>query len=423
MVPLLEKKNAAAAPIQRRRAPIYALFSANTISSVGNILTALAIPWFVLSTTHSYVQMGITAFAGTLPNVISSFFSSLIVDRLGYKRTSILSDSASGLSVMLIPLLYYTVGLEFWQLLVLVFLGGLLKSPGNVARESLTPDLATLAKMPLERANAFLDGISRVSLFIGAPLAGVLIALIGTGNLLWLDATSFFISALLIAAGLSPSASVRKQQEHKDHFLADATAALRFLGQHQMVLAIVLTAMITNLLDAAHSAVLMPAYIKQFYGSAVPLGILAAAFGGPAFLGTLLFGAIGQRLPKRLTFGLCFIMLSLRFWMLALQLPFPALILLNALAGLAAGPLNPIVFTLQQRLVPAEKRASVFGVVGAGYLVGIPIGGLLGGYMVTWFGLLPILFIMGACYTLTTASVLINPKLKDMDAKVENASR
>lgn len=418
MISPLDPKNALETPLQRRL-PIYALLSANTISSIGNMLTALAIPWFVLSTTQSYTQMGITAFAGTLPNVISSFFSSLIVDRLGYKRTSVLSDISSGLSVMLIPLLSSTGGLAFWQLLVLVFLGGLLKSPGDVARHSLTPDLAELAEVPLERANAFLDGISRAALFIGAPLAGVLIAFIGTGNLLWLDAISFFISALLIGVVLPSSAPIQRQQKPGRHFLADVTAGLHFISQHQVILALVMTAMITNLLDAAHSAVLMPAYIKQFYGNAVPLGILAAAFGGPALLGTLIFGAIGQRWPKRLTFGLCFLLLSLRFWMLALQLPFPMLLLLNALSGLAVGPLNPIVYTLQQRLTPAEKRASVFGVVGAGYLLGIPLGGLLGGYIVTWFGLQPGLFIMGAWYTLTTASVLINPRLKAMDGKLE----
>ena len=42
----------------------------------------------------------------------------------------------------LVPLLYHTVGLLFWQLLVLVFLGGFLDAPGHTARQSLVPDLA-----------------------------------------------------------------------------------------------------------------------------------------------------------------------------------------------------------------------------------------------------------------------------------------
>jgi MFS family permease len=120
-----------------RRLPLFSLFAANTISFVGNVLTALAIPWFVLQTTGSVAQTGLTAFFSTLPLVLSAFFSSALVDRLGYQRTSVLGDLASGLTVALVPFLTQTVGLAFWQLLVLVFLGGLLKAPGSTARSAL----------------------------------------------------------------------------------------------------------------------------------------------------------------------------------------------------------------------------------------------------------------------------------------------
>ncbi|MGH2500884.1 MAG: MFS transporter, partial [Ktedonobacterales bacterium] len=55
---------APAAPAQstRRRLPLYALFGANAISSTGDVLTFLAIPWFVLQSTGSVAQTGLTAF-------------------------------------------------------------------------------------------------------------------------------------------------------------------------------------------------------------------------------------------------------------------------------------------------------------------------------------------------------------------------
>src|SRR5689334_18248724 len=96
---------------------IYALFAGNLISLVGDMLTLLAIPWFVLQTTGSVVQAGITGFFSALPMVFSSFFGSAFVDRLGYKRTSVSGDILSGLTILLIPLLYHTGGLAFWQLL------------------------------------------------------------------------------------------------------------------------------------------------------------------------------------------------------------------------------------------------------------------------------------------------------------------
>src|SRR6266508_4583462 len=122
--------------VKKNSLPIYSLFTANAISLVGNVLSAIAIPWFVLQTTGSATQTGITGFFTVLPVVLAGFFGGTLVDRLGYKRTSIISDLASGVTTTLIPLLYFTIGLEFWQLMVLVFLGALLDAPGSTARSA-----------------------------------------------------------------------------------------------------------------------------------------------------------------------------------------------------------------------------------------------------------------------------------------------
>jgi MFS family permease len=404
---------------QRAHGPLFALFGANIISYIGDYLTLLAIPWFVLQTTGSVAETGITAFFSTLPTVISSFFGSALVDRLGYKRTSIVSDLTSGVSVALIPLLYSTVGLAFWQLLALVFFAGLLPAPGATARSSLLPDLVARTDMRLERANALSDGIRRVSGFIGAPLAGVLIALTGTNNLLWLDALSFFLSALLVGLAVTniaaPAGATAAQGKAARRYLADLLEGLHFILRTPLILALTLTVTITNLLDQANFAVIYPDYVRQFFGSAIVLGVLVAAVGGAAFASTIIFGSIGHRLPRRLTFGVCFVLASLRFGIMALVPPLPVLIISNVVTGLAVGPLNPIMSTVEQEQVPQEMRARVFGTTSAGVMLGIPLGGFAGGFLVQAAGLQPTLLILGACYLLTTASLLVNPALRAMD--------
>jgi MFS family permease len=396
--------------------PLFAFYGANTISYVGDVLMALAVPWFVLQTTGSVTKTGIAAFFSTLPTIISAFFGGALVDRLGYKRMSVVSDITCGVSVGLIPLLYYTTGLAFWQLLALVFCAGLLQAPGMTARSAMVPDLVALTTVPLERANALSDGMRRVSGFIGAPLAGLLIAFSGTSNLLVVDAASFFISALLIGlavpkmAALASSEGVRK-------YVADLLEGLRFIRHSPLILTIVLTVMITNMLDEAHFAVIYPDYIKHFFGSAVVLGVLVAAFGGAAFAGTLLFGAIGHRLPRRLTFGVCFILISLRFWIMALVPPLSILIVTNILSGLSAGPLNPIMSTVEQEQVPQEMRARVFGTTTAGVFLGMPLGVILSGYLVQAIGIQASLLVVGACYLTTTISLLANPAVKGLEKK------
>jgi MFS family permease len=401
----------------RTQGPLYAFFTANLISYVGDRLTLLAIPWFVLQTTGSVVKTAITAFFMTLPTILSSFLSGLLVDRLGYKRTSVIGDIASGIGTLLIPLLYHTIGLAFWQLLVLVFLGGLLKAPGETARSSLLPELGRDAQMRMERVNAIGDGLIRVSGLLGTPLAAVMIVLVGTSNLLWLDAASFFISALLIGILVPRTPIVNITKEGEETSPGILLVGVRFILHNRLLLSMIVTSMITNLLDAALFSVAIPVYARQIWGSVLPIGAVSAAFGGCAFISTLIFGAIGHRLPRRMTFALCYIAIGIRFWALALRLPIPALIGIYVFNGLAVGPINPIAMTVEQEAIPAEMRARVFGASAAGYLAGIPIGGLVGGFLIGWIGLLPALFAMGACYLLVTSSLLINPALKDMRRK------
>src|SRR5258706_12804410 len=105
--------------------PLYSLFIANAISLVGNVFTLIAIPWFVLQTTGSATKTGITGFFNILPVVLAGFFGGTLGDRVDYKHTTISAGIASGGTGALIPILYYTIGVQFWQLMILVFLGDL----------------------------------------------------------------------------------------------------------------------------------------------------------------------------------------------------------------------------------------------------------------------------------------------------------
>ena len=136
---------AASVPVASRRLPLYTLFSANAVSMIGNQITGLAIPWFVLTSGGSAVEVGLVGVFTFVPIVLAAFFGGAVVDRLGHARTSVISDLLSAGAVALIPLMHLTIGLNLWALLGLVFLGAPLDAPGNTARMSLLPDVASQA--------------------------------------------------------------------------------------------------------------------------------------------------------------------------------------------------------------------------------------------------------------------------------------
>ena len=351
-----------ASTTQRNNLPIYSLFTANAISLVGNVLSAIAIPWFVLQTTGSATKTGITGFFNILPVVLAGFFGGTLVDRLGYKRTSIIADIASGVTSALIPILYYTIGLQFWQLMILVFLGALLDTPGSTARSALVPELAEMAQMPIERATSLIHIIERGSRLIGAPLSGLLIAWIGTENVLWLDAASFFISAGIIAVTIKAHQPLpHEADEHKGKYFAELREGLQFIFDDKLMLSMVVMIMLTNLLDAVFSGVVQPVFVKQVYGQVLDLGLLIAANGAGAVIGALIFSAIGSRLPRHTIFVFGFVLTSLRFFLYATYPPISIALIFVVIASMGAGPLNPIIGAVEYERVPKNMRGREIG--------------------------------------------------------------
>lgn len=396
--------------------PIYSLFIANGISMVGNVFTTIAIPWFVLQTTGSAAQTGITGFFTILPVVLAGFLGGTLIDRLGYKRTSIISDLASGVTTAMIPLLHFTIGLEFWQLLVLVFLGALMDTPGGTARSAMLPELAKQAGMPIERATSLTHVIERGSRLVGAPLAGLLISIMGTENVLWLDAASFFISAGIIWIVISARKPVHLESKTSGYF-EELKEGLRFIARDKLILAIVIMVMLTNFLDSVFGGVVRPVYVKEVYGTAVSLGLLIAANGGGAVIGGLIFAAVGHRLPRHAIFIWAFVLAGIQIWVYLFYPPIALLVGATLIFSIGAGPLNPIIGAVEFERIPENMRGRVFGAVTAGAWIAMPLGMLFGGIFTEKLGVFPMVLFIGTTYLIVTLSMAFIPVMKEMNKK------
>lgn len=406
----------------RDRKPLVALLAAGVISQSGNQMLNVAIPWFVLQTTGSVTRTGVTAFFGLLPTVLAGLFGGPVVDRLGLKRTSIVADAASAISVAAIPLLHNTIGLEFWQLLALVFAGGLLDAPGVTARYSLLPDIAKAADVSIGRATSLQDAVTRSASFIGPPVAGLLIALIGTDNVLWVDAGTFLVSIVLIA-GAVPSDRIKQKTVEQLPYRDSLKEGLRFVFGDRLLLIVILTVTVTNILDAIIGWVILPAYFSRIFGSAVGLGLTSGAFGAGALVGALAYGAIGHRFSRRWVFIGAFLLVALRSFP---YIPVPPLIVLVVamfVLGIGSGPLNPILGVAELGRTPEHMRGRVLGAIQAIAWGAMPLGVLGGGFLVEWIGVRPALALTGTLYVLVALSLIVNPGVRDLDRLDERGTQ
>ncbi|WP_245854968.1 MFS transporter [Micromonospora wenchangensis] len=400
----------------RRRAPLVGLLLGHAVSLTGNMLTLIALPLYVLAETGSPAATGLTGAVAAVPVVLGGALGGVLVDRIGYRRASVLADVVSGLTVAAVPLLDATVGLPFWALLGLVFASGLLDTPGQTARNALLPEAATAAGVPLERAVGWYEATERSARLVGAPVAGLLVTALGALPVLAVDAATFAVSALVVALlvprSLRPAAPA---DPAGGGYWRDFAVGVRFLTREPLLRAVVLLVLVTNFFDATKSSVLLPVVADRDLGGATAFGLLVGAMGGGALVGSLLFSAVGHRLPRRATFVTAFAVAGgPPFWALAAAPPLPWVLAVFALSGFAAGAINPLLGAVELERVPAHLRARVFGVIGAGCWAGIPLGALAAGVAVDGFGTTPVLLTVGCCYLLVVLTPLLGGPWRTM---------
>lgn len=397
------------------RTPITALLIANAISLIGSMLTLIALPWFVLQTTGSAAKTGVTGFFVALPLFAAGIFGGTVVDRLGYKRSSVIADAISGIGIALVPLLYFTVGLAFWQLLALVFLGNLLTIPGLTARRAMLPELATLARWRLEQINASFEGIQYVALLVGPPVAGLLIALFGASKVLWLDAASFAFSAIVVGLSIPAALTVTERAKpgrYRDEFIA----GLRFLKSDRLLLALAACLTLANFIENPFFSVVLPVFAKRAYDNATDLGILIAAIGAGQIVGATIYGTVGHRLQRRPLWIGAYIISALPLAIIVVTTSLPVLVSVLFLMGICAGPLNPLLVTIRHERIPVEMRGRVFSTFSAIANGAQPFGLLLVGNLIERIGLRATVLAM-ACGALAIGiGMLFIPALHEMDA-------
>ncbi|HET8632086.1 MAG TPA: MFS transporter [Thermomicrobiales bacterium] len=401
-------------PVRGRPLPLFALLGANGVSIVGNFMTLVALPWFVLVTTGSVAKTGVIAVAVTLPQVLAGCFAGSLVDRLGYRRTSVLADLTAGASVALVPLLAHGQRLAFWQLAALVFLGNLLNAPGATARQSMLPDLIALAAVPRDRANAWYQAIFNATALVGPLLAGLAIPAVGAGNVLFLDAASFAASALAVGCGV-PAGATRAGQAGVP-YARQLREGLGFIGRDRLLGGMILTATAVSLIGPAFFTVILPLFARERYGTALALGLLRAGWGAGALAGTVLYGLLAGRLARRATYALAYALGLVPFALILAAPPAPVAATALLLAAVALAPVQPLRLTIQQERTPEALRSRVFGTGNAVQFVAAPLGTVVFSAVAAGHGALVAIAAMWLVWAGIAVAVGVSPVFRLMDA-------
>lgn len=406
----------------QRRTAFTALLSAYVISVAGTAMSAVAIPWLVLTSTGSAAQTGLVSFAELVPYVLMQALSGPLVDRLGLRRSFVWGNAGAAVAVGAIPVLVAADGVLLPVLMALVAVAGAVRGAADCANGALVPATAAVGGIPLERAAGLTSGANRTALLLGAPLAGALVTVAGAPTVVAVDAATFAVAAALAAVWIrlprpaqvpaqvpAPAGSALRR------YGQDLAAGLRFLRGDRLLLGIITMVALMNLLDQGLSAVLLPVWVRQQIGSAGALGLITGLGGLGAVLGNLVGAWLGPRLPRRALYaGGSLLSGAPRFLVLAAAGTLAPVLAVYLVAEVFGGSLNAVLGATMYERVPDELRARVLGAVRASAWAGMPVGALLAGAAGGALGIDAALVAFGAAYLLVTLAPLVFPAWRQM---------
>ncbi len=395
-----------------RRGPLLLLESATALSGIGNGVVIVALPWLILERTGNAAIAGLVAACTAIPLLIVSVFAGTLVDIVGRRRVAIGSDVLSALAVIAIPVADLTVGLSVPLLLGLAVIGALFDPAGLTARETMLPAAAHAARWPIDRANSVHEAVWGLAYLIGPGLGGVLIFRLGAVHTLWVTGCCFLLSALLVRLILVAGAG-RPATPAPDVRQA-VLEGLRFVWRDRLLRTIGLVMIALIVIYLPIEGVVLPVYFQSL-AAPQQLGAVVMAMSAGGIVGSLFFGAIVSRVPRRATFVASVILSGLALLGMAFLPPFPLLLGFAALSGLAYGPVNPLANRVMQRHSPEHLRGRVVGVMSSSAYAAGPAGFLLAGPLVQWLGVKPAFLILACAFLAIALLTWALPVLGELD--------
>ncbi len=401
--------------MQRKIAPFVFLQLASITSVISGSMVFIAIPWVALELTGSAGTAGFVVAMTAIPALLMAPLIGSVIDRFGRRFVAIRAELFTALTVLLIPIISGIWELTVPALIAVGVFRAIFSPGGSTSRKSLVPDTAAPANMSLDRANSIHEGLFATGFAIGPALATLLIAQIGSAN-------TFLVVALFGVVSSIFATMIRVHEQHeendeteKEPFLKYALQGFKVLAQNPAVMVMMAAVMTLAIIYLPTEMVVLPAYYSLL-GDPEGLGLAISVGAAASIIGALGFEQIHKRLSFAnilrigiLGIGLAMIPMSQlpsQFWM----------VFFFGVLGLAWGPLLPLLNTVVQQKIPANKRGRVFALEMTIWQAGPLLTMVAVGLAVDGFGVGPVYMVLAAGVVLAGLLVSFNKYIKQLNS-------
>jgi MFS family permease len=393
-----------------RNRSLRALTAAELISQLGSSLSALALPWFVLVTTHSTSRMGVVFAVELLPFVLFGLHAGLVVDRLGPRTTMLVSDLARAPVIALVPLLHELGGLSYALILVVAFLQGALSTAYFTCQRALIPAIVGTDEKEVARANTILEGATNFTSFAGPAIAGVMIGVLGAANVLWIDAASFVLSFVLVGGFVRVVRVVHEREE-----TGGVLAGLAYIARDRFIGRAVLSPFLFGAAFPLVFASFPVLAFRDYDHNPRVAGLLFAAYGGGTVVGSFVTYAALARFRAVSIAVAAAAMLAIPFWLLVPHVPLPVFVLAMAVIGFGNPMTNAPYFGILTTRVPPPLFPKVIQAIIVSNQVIRPAAYAAAGFLFASLGLHVIYAVAAVLATAASANFILAVLSENLD--------
>lgn len=172
------------------------LWSAESISLVGDIVFLISMNWLILAETGSALRIGGNLAVTVIARVVFGSIAGVLADRWNRRRLMLSTDLLRGGLVLSLAIILWLVPFNIWYVYVTTFLLTSFSSFFMPAFQATIPNV--LEKEALVTGRSLSVGTARLVQTLGSAASGLLIAAFGARMGIVINALSFFLSALAI---------------------------------------------------------------------------------------------------------------------------------------------------------------------------------------------------------------------------------
>lgn len=350
------------------------------VNGIGSGVFLIAGMMLVLNLSGSVLYSGFAVFAISLASTLS-FLIAPLANYTKYKNSLVYSNLIKACILFTIPLLDYTIGLNVWYVIVLLFITSLFTQYTYPIESTILPVI--VGKDHVVEANSYLQTIREAMDIVFIAGAGIIVSLIGSVKALLVTAVCILLVSILYTFFTFHQPTISRDTSESIRgaahiYMTDLKAGFIYIKNSlipKMIFAIIfvniaMVIMTTNL----------PAFsLIKGNGREAAYGFYMASMSLGIMIGTLITPKL-----KRYDFGKLIVLLFIGtgiMWMGTAMLPIIASIPMFSLGAISIGVLNILVFSSIQKQVETEYIGRVVTLLTSTASLGIPVGALVGGFL------------------------------------------